>query len=90
MQFETLLLHTHTQYIIINYKKFKNDINKQNGYVVMITGRGKIQILLSHTTALSWGVSSGKLKTTSTNPKFNTYGKHGLHWFLIGIRKKIC
>jgi len=56
----------------------------------MITGRGKIQILLSQTTALSWGVSSGKLKTTSTNPKFNTYGKHGLHWFLIGIRKKIC
>jgi len=56
----------------------------------MITSRGKIQILLSHTTALSWGVSSGKSKTTSTNPKFITYGKHGLHWSLTGIRKKFA
>jgi len=56
----------------------------------MITSRRKIQILVSHTTALSWGVSSGKLKTTSTNQKFITYGKHGLHWSLSGIRRKIC
>jgi hypothetical protein len=31
-------------------------MNKQNGCVVMITSREKIQILLSTTTALSWGI----------------------------------
>jgi hypothetical protein len=50
-------------------------MKKQNGCVVMITRRGKMQILLPHTSALHWGVSSGKLKTTSTNPKFITFGK---------------
>lgn len=67
-------------------------MNKQNSCVVMTTCREKIQIMLSTILALSWGISSGKLKLTSTNPKFTTYGKliHCLYWPLIGIRKNIC